>query len=244
VGELILKGLDRWYKNPLGRAFAKMQRAEIDALLPQFRGRRLLQLGINPGVNLQSMLSIPYCISLLPTIDLKQSDISVVGTYQALPFLSDSLDVVLINQVLEFENELELIFEEIARVLVGGGQVVIMGFNACSLWGLVRLFKCKSAQIPWNGHFHSILKLKHALLKAGFGITLSKTFFIRPPFQNSKWLNYFEFLERGDAKIGSLLGAGYLLVGRKQVLASTPLHSRWDFSQLVIDRAVKPVART
>ena len=45
VGGIILKYLDRWYEQPLGAAFAKAQRAEIESILPNLRGQRLLQLG-------------------------------------------------------------------------------------------------------------------------------------------------------------------------------------------------------
>lgn len=238
-----LKQLERWYEQPLGVAFAKMQRAEMAMLLPELKGQRLLQLGFDLGMQIESMISIPYYISLASDAALRQSEFFVVGAYDALPFLSDSMDVVLLNHVLESYTELELVLEEVARVLVPEGQVVIMGLNACSLWGLTRLFKRKKKQIPSDGYFHTLFKVKRALMNVGFNIASSKTFFIRPPIQNARLLAGLEFLEKCNLMGRAAVGAGYLVVARKQVLGVTPLQSRWDFSQLVIDRSVKPVAR-
>jgi SAM-dependent methyltransferase len=243
VGGIILKYLDRWYEQPLGAAFAKTQRAEIEALLPTLKGQRLLQLGINPGVSFESVSSIPYYISLAPDIGLKQSDLFVAGSYHALPFLPDSIDVVLMNQVLEFESDLQLVLEEIWRILVGEGQIIIMGFHSLSLWGLIWLFKKKQAQTPWRGHFHSLFEVRQALLKLNFSVLTSKTFFFRPPIQNHYLLTHLEFLEKCGSLIWPIFGAGYLLVAQKKVLKTPPLRSRWQFSELVTDRAMKPAAR-
>lgn len=244
MGGVILKYLDCWYEQPLGAAFAKAQQAEIELLLPQLKGTRFLQLGTNPGVNFEAISSNPYYISLAPDVGLKQSDPFVAGSYHALPFLPDSIDVVLMNQVLEFESDLQLVLEEIWRILVGEGQVVVMGFHSLSLWGLIQFFKKKPAQTPWRGHFHSLFEVRRALVNLNFNILTSKTFFFRPPIQNSYLLNGLEALEKCGAWMWPIFGAGYLIVAQKKVLGGTPpLRSRWEFSELVIDRAMKPAAR-
>ncbi len=243
MGGIILKYLDRWYEQPLGAAFAKTQRAEIEAILPKLRGQRLLQLGVNPGIDFASVSPIPYCISLAPDIGLKQSAPFVAGSYHALPFLPDSIDLVLMNQVLEFESDLQIVLEEIGRILVGEGYVVVIGFHSLSLWGVAQLFKRKMTQAPWCGHFHSLFEVKQALSNLNFSIVTSKTFFFRPPIQNNYLLQHLEFLEKYGALMWKAFGAGYLLVAKKKTLGTTPLRSRWEFSELVTDRAVKPAVR-
>lgn len=239
VAGVILKYLDHWYEQPLGIAFAKKQQHEINTLLNGLRGQRLLQLGINPGVDFQSASSIPYCISLAPDIDLKQSDPFVVGSSHALPFLPDSIDVVLMNQILESESDLQLVLQEAWRVLVAEGRVIIMGFNSISPWGLTQLLKRKHDQIPWQGHFYSPFKVRQVLLNLNFSVLTSKTFFFRPPIQNAYLLDHLEFLEKWGRFLWPAFGAGYILVAQKKVFGTTPLRSRWEFSELVIDRAMQ-----
>lgn len=243
MGGIILNYLDHWYEQPLGAAFAQAQQAEIEMLLPKLKGQRLLQLGFNPGVNLESKSLIPYHISLAPDMGCKQSDPFVAGSYHALPFLSESIDVVLINQVLEFESDLHLVLDEVWRILTGEGQVMIMGFHALSLWGLIRCFKNKQAPTPWRGHFHSLFEVKRALTKLNFNILNSKTFFFRPPIQNDYLLSCLEILEKCGSALWPIFGAGYWVVAQKKILATPPLRSRWQFSELVTDRAIKAATR-
>lgn len=239
---ITLKQSDRWCEQPLGIAFAKMQQAEINAISQRFRGQRVLQLSVDSTVDLQLVAPTFYSVLVGSDVEIKHADPSVVASYRALPFLSDSIDIVLINHALEFENDLELIFEEIWRVLVGGGQVVVMGFNALSLWGMLHLFKRKEAQIPWGGHFYTSFQIQNLLSKVGFNISLSKTFFFRPPIKSAALLTWLECCEKYGELLFSPFGAGYLLFAEKNILGTTPLRSRWEFSELFTDRAVKQAA--
>jgi SAM-dependent methyltransferase len=243
VTGIILKYVDKWYEQPLGAAFAKAQQSEIEAVLPHFSGQWLLQLGINPGVDLPAISPIPHSISLAPDPALKQSEPFVVGSYHALPFLSDSIDSILMNQALEFETDISLVLEEVWRILAPYGQVAIMGFNSLSSWGLIRLLKKKRDHIPWQGNFHTLFEVKWSLLNLNFTILSAKTFFFRPPCQSAYLLNHLQFLEVCGASLLPTLGAGYLIVAQKKVFGATPLHSRWQFSELLLDRAIKPTVR-
>lgn len=249
MGGLILKYLDRWYEQPLGAAFAQLQKSEIKNLLPQLRGNRLLYLGLNPGVDLKAeeiasyYVSLTPDVSLTPEVSLEQAEPFVVGTYHALPFLPDSIDVVLMNQVLEFESDLKHVLEEVHRILTAEGKVMIMGFNAFSSWGLVHLLKRRRDKLPWRGEFHTPFELKHVLLNLGFDILISKTFFFRPPIQNSYLLNHLKWFEKLGPFLLPGLGAGYLLIAQKKVIGLTPLRSRWQFSELVTERTIKSAAR-
>jgi SAM-dependent methyltransferase len=244
VGGLILKYLDRWYEQPLGAAFAQIQKNEIKALLPQLRGNRLLYLGLNPGVDLKAEEIASYYVSLTSDVALEQAEPFVVGAYHALPFLPDSIDVVLMNQVLEFESNLKHVLEEIHRILTAEGKVMIMGFNAFSLWGLIHFLKRRRDTLPWRGEFHTPFELKHALLNLKFDILVNKTFFFRPPIQNSYLLNHLKWFEKLGPFLLPQFGAGYLLIAQKKVIGLTPLRSRWQFSESVPERTIKSAART
>lgn len=95
----------------------------------------VLDLGAGPGVDLLSVRSVAPNSQLHgiefypPNIDLLES--ANVKTYQlnleneVFPFQSESLDLVLANQVLEHTKEVFWIFHEVSRVLKVGGHFLI-----------------------------------------------------------------------------------------------------------------------
>ena len=56
--------------------------------------------------------------------------------FDALPFDSNSLDLVVLPHALELARDPHLALREVERVLVPEGRVLIVGFNPASLWGL------------------------------------------------------------------------------------------------------------
>ena len=56
--------------------------------------------------------------------------------FDALPFDSASLDLVVLPHALELARDPHLALREVERVLVPEGRVVIVGFNPASLWGV------------------------------------------------------------------------------------------------------------
>jgi ubiquinone/menaquinone biosynthesis C-methylase UbiE len=56
--------------------------------------------------------------------------------FDALPFDSASLDLVVLPHTLELASDPHQTLREVERVLVPEGRVVIVGFNPASLWGL------------------------------------------------------------------------------------------------------------
>src|SRR5690625_7466005 len=62
---------------------------------------------------------------------------------EALPFETQSIDLILLPHVLENAYDSHQVLREIERVLVPEGLVIITGFNPLSLWGLrYRLVSC------------------------------------------------------------------------------------------------------
>ena len=53
-----------------------------------------------------------------------------------LPVLSDCVDAVLLPHTLEFAADPYAIVREVDRVLVGEGQLLVLGFRPWSLWGM------------------------------------------------------------------------------------------------------------
>ena len=55
-----------------------------------------------------------------------------------LPVVSDSIDAALLPHILEFATDPYAIVREADRVLVGEGQLLVLGFRPWSLWGYAR----------------------------------------------------------------------------------------------------------
>ena len=70
----------------------------------------------------------------LPPLAPRQSALHC--DFDALPFPSNSLDLVVLPHTLELARDPHQTLREVERVLVPEGRVVIVGFNPASLWGL------------------------------------------------------------------------------------------------------------
>ena len=68
-----------------------------------------------------------------------------------LPLASDRLDAVLLPHTLDFVPDPRQVLREVERVLIPEGRVVILGFNALSSWGLVRLLYRGGGASPGAG---------------------------------------------------------------------------------------------
>jgi SAM-dependent methyltransferase len=60
----------------------------------------------------------------------------LVDQFEALPFDTQSLDLLVLPHVLEFAQDPHQVLREAERVLRPEGRLVLAGFNPVSLWGL------------------------------------------------------------------------------------------------------------
>lgn len=66
--------------------------------------------------------------------------------YDAIPLLPESIDVVIIHHALEFSLNPRSILEEAYQILAPNGNLIIIGFNPLSMWGLKQLITTISTQ--------------------------------------------------------------------------------------------------
>jgi len=221
--------LNTWFETPLGERLLHAEMLEVQRCLPQLFGYHLVQVGgVGQGQLLQSsrimqrhILSY-YLSTALPPYTL------VRGGLDCLPFAADSIDVIVLPHVLEFEDQPHEILREVERVLIPEGVVIILGFNPISLWGIWRWFLANEQTAPWCGKFMTLLRVKDWLSLLGFEKIEQRTFFFAPPFRSqhlrSSWLEYF-----GNQWFSNF-GAVYLLIAKKRVTTLTPIKPRWSYS--------------
>ena len=147
--------------------------------------------------------------------------------FDALPFDSGSLDLVVLPHALELARDPHLALREVERVLVPEGRVVIVGFNPASLWGLRQrlghwrqLLASRSRVplfLPSGGEFMSYRRLRDWLRLLSFEVEAGRFGCYRPPTAAEKWLARFEWMERAGERWWPVFGAVYFVVAVKRV---------------------------
>jgi SAM-dependent methyltransferase len=222
-----------WYGHPLGQELLAAEREQLDSVLPNLFGYHLLQVGIPAPVDLVESSRVSHCMVLddLPAEAPGAGEHCLFGEAVALPFASDSLDVLLLPHTLEFQRNPHQVLREADRTLVPEGHLVILCFNPWSLWGLWRLLAGWRGQAPWCGQFFTPSRLKDWLALLGFDTILTRSYFFRPPVEHPGLMQRFHLLERTGSRWWSFLGGGFLLVARKRVTTLTPIRPRWRSSR-------------
>ena len=149
-----------------------------------------------------------------------------VANNEELPLASDSIDVVVLHHGLDFTDDSHKLLREVTRVLRPGGQLLIIGFNPYSYWGIWKLFKRK-INLPWRGRFISRRRLSDWLQLLDLQIDSVSYGLHFPPLNLSRMLKHAQRMESFGSKIRSPFGGAYFILCVKQVVPITPILQRW-----------------
>lgn len=227
--------LRQWYRDQPGQWLIDFEREQLEDVLSQLFGYYLVQVGAVMEDDLLAASRIRNRIVLderWPYDRPDNDDGRVRGMYgnaDELPLQNDSVDVIVLPHMLEFEPEPHQVLRETERVLVSGGHVVITGFNPWSLWGGRRLFGRvrRRSVAPWQGTFRSAMRIRDWLALLGFEVVTTRYCFFRPPLQRQAVMTRLAWLERLGGRWWPYLGGVYIIVARKEVVAMTPIRPRW-----------------
>lgn len=160
--------------------------------------------------------------------------VSVLTDYDALPFPSNSLDLVVLPHTLEMTADAHHTLREVERVLMPEGRVVIVGFNPTSLWGLChqldtigRRVGMTSPVMSETGEFIGPRRLRDWLRLLGFEIESGQFGCYRPPFASQGWLDRSAWWDHAGERWWPVLGSVYMLVAVKRVRAMRLLGPEW-----------------
>lgn len=239
------QALHAWFSRVPGREIAREQVAQIDRVLPNLFGYHLVQVGRLGDLDLLSKSRILYRnVVAIDGLELDSHYPVVRGSATALPVDSDSVDVVVLPHVLEFEAQPHEALRESARVIVPDGHLIVCGFNPWSMLGGWRYLKRRQQTVPWNGQFLALTRLRDWLALLGFDVLSQDACFFRPPFSNERLLKRLEFLDRIGKRMPAYFSGAYFLLARKRVTTLTPVRPRWrPRRRLVSVGLVGPSAR-
>jgi SAM-dependent methyltransferase len=231
--------LRRWYREPLGSMMLQSELELMGQLLPGLFGYHLLQLGDEPGEGLLAGARINHRIVMVNGLSENPAQSSkheyLCGDAAQLPLASNSIDLVVLPHLLEFERAPHQVLREVERVLIPEGHLVFLCFNPWSLFGLRRLLQGWRNEAPWSGHFYTPLRLKDWLSLLGFDTVLLRHYFFRPPLQHQSTMSRLTRMEALGQRFWPLLGGAYMLVAKKRVATLTPIKPRWRSTRSLIN---------
>ena len=233
-----------WLKTPPGRYLLAWEQAQLDRCVVDVFGFHALQLGL-PELDALRANRMPHrwlAVDQSPAPVVESGRLPEVPDaaervapraivlqcdFDALPFDSNSLDLVVLPHSLELARDPHQALREVERVLMPEGRVVIIGFNPGSLWALrqrlgrvVRGLGLRAGQplfMPSEGEFIGYWRLRDWLRLLSFEVEEGRFGCYRPPLSSQPWLERFGWMERTGDRWWPVLGAVYMLVAVKRV---------------------------
>lgn len=230
-----IPGLESWLQSPQGKQLLRWEQAVVDAAVNDIFGFNAVQLGFG-SIEFLRTSRIP----LRQRIDLTGKP-DLLAELTALPLATQSTDLVVLPHGLEFHPEPHQILREIERVLIPEGQLLILGFNPLSLWGVQRRLQ-RSAEFPWQGDYLSAVRLRDWLKLLGFEVNRGIYGAYAPPVQQESWIKRWHFMENAGSRWWPFAGGVYFLHAIKRVHSMRLITPKWN-AQLVRAKALRPIAQ-
>ena len=230
----IVNAQAEWFITPAGRYVAQWSLETADSLLLDVFGLQAAQIGCETLDFLAHNRIQHRFRCAAPDGSIIRSGNTPIGLLTdaaALPFESDSLDLVVLPFLLEFHNNPHQVLREARRVLRPEGQLLVIGFNPLSLWGLrnsiSHAFSPGKTAFPWPGHYLGMIRLKDWLKLLDFEVARGRFGCYAPPCRNEKTLNHLQWLENAGDRWWGFAGACYALTSIKRIPGMTLLTPSW-----------------
>lgn len=221
-----------------------MEEACLEQMLCDTFGYYVVQVGMTSGFARSIGTSRIRHRILLPVAERPHIlGSQIVASPDQMPVSSDSVDAVFLPHTLDFASDAHQVLREAERVLIPEGRVVVMGFNALSLWGLRRMMPRSRSGAPWCGSFLTPYRVSDWLSLLGFDIEIQEMMMFRPPWRRAL-LHELSFLDSLGRRYWPLFGGVYAIRAVKRVSTLTALKPSWKTRRAVLPGgAVEPTTR-
>ncbi len=203
--------LAAWLQTPPGRYLLAWEQGQVDTAVADLFGFHALQLGLPELDGLHA--------NRMPHRWLVGRDLHC--EFEALPFESASLDLVVLPHALELADDAHALLREVERVLRPEGRLIVFGLNPASLWGLRqnlgRLKRRSEPYLPREGDFIGYWRLRDWLKLLSFEVEAARFGVYRPPLRTEAWLARWQWVEAVGARWWPVLGAVYFIQAIKRV---------------------------
>lgn len=215
--------IDEWTGSPLGRHLIGLEQTLVDQVLPSLYGFHLMQVGLSTRTPLYANSMIRHRFSIAPFASESDHGVSAFSEPEQLPIESDSLDVMILHHALEFSDNPHQMLREAARVVVPHGNLIIIGFNRLSLFGLRGLVSRRFGNPVWQGGMLSPGRVADWLNLLDFGIDSVQYCGHGLPLQRDKVLARQQPLEQLGMRLNLPVGASWMIHACKQVSPLIPV---------------------
>jgi SAM-dependent methyltransferase len=231
--------LSEWLATEQGRYVSDWELDRVGRMVGDIFGFNALQIGL-PQLDFLAENRIPLRQKVGEPDE--NGTVDVRCALPALPFANGSIDLVVLAHALEFHEHPHQLLREVERVLIAEGQVVIVGFNPYSLWGLRRrLPRCPDGA-PWHGRYIGLPRLKDWLALLSFEIDRGHFGRYAPPFRSSAWLDRYRWMEKAGDRWWPVAGGVYVIRAVKRVHGMRLVKPKWK-TAAAARKALTPVAR-
>jgi SAM-dependent methyltransferase len=222
----ICQQLESWYEKASGRYLLQQERTLVGQLLEQVFGFHLLQLGVTRNHPLGLDAGLNHRIY---TGAMAGGNIGMLSEPSRLPFLDDSIDVVLLHHALEFSPDPHALLREVHRILAPQGHIIVIGFNPLSLYGLnVHLRGLWPGNFWHNARCMGTRRLHDWLHLLGAEVETVKHCYAIPPVGSPRLFGLLESADRYLARKNLPCGGVYAVRAQKHVATLTPTRVGWQ----------------
>lgn len=232
-----IQGFAEWLETPQGRYVLDWEQARHDQLVADIFGFNAVQVGW-PGLEYLRANRMPYRF----LCDDSEHQVQVRADLHHLPFSCNSVDLVVLPHILEFDANPHQILREVERILVPEGSIVVTGFNPFSLWGARRRFARGNPQPPWRGRYISVARLKDWFALLGLEPHAGAFGCYAPAVTQEKWLRRFRFLDAAGDRWWPIGGAVYVIQAIKRQVGMRLIMPAWH-DRKARAKALMPVTR-
>lgn len=228
--------LNAWWQGPLGRAVVAAESELLAEALDDVFGWELLQVG-GWGFGRELLAgSRTRSKTIVAPPDLPDGA-DILARPSQLPIISDSVDAVLLPHTLELAADPYAIVREVDRVLIGEGQLLVLGLRPWSLWGL------RSRASP-AGYPPGLRRVRDWLVLLGYEVVATRRYLYCSPWSPGprEGEGNGRLLRRGW--VNPLPAGAYLLKARKRLYTLTPIRPRFREKPAVLGGLVKPTTRS
>lgn len=251
MGDQIID-LHGWLQTPCGQYLLAWENQCAQAWVADIFGYHALQLGL-PELDALEANRMPQrwlaTEEQAPLPGPAWARLALQCDFTALPFASNSLDLLVLPHTLEFSADPHATLREVERVLVPEGRVLVFGLNPTGLWAL-RQWRARLAQrlgwgrlfLPPEGEFIGARRLQDWLHLLSFDVEHTEFGCFVPAVRTQAWVQHWQWLDRYGPRLWPVLGSAYGMVAVKRVRGIHLLGPAWKKSRQSVRQAI-PVAR-
>ncbi|MCP5246002.1 MAG: methyltransferase domain-containing protein [Burkholderiales bacterium] len=221
---MTIQTAQQWFATSLGQYIVDNEFKYFDQVVANIFGYNAIQMGM-PQYDFLRTNRMP-----LRFFVGTEKNNSLISACDYLPIAGDTIDLIIMPHVLEFNENPHQILREVYRVLIPEGHVVISGFNPFSLWGLHHHFVSGQNEFPWNGNFITLSRLKDWLKLFNFEMQGGKLCCYVPPFKQKNWRQRFKFMEDAGDRWWPISGGVYFLHAVKHKYGMRIIKPGWKNS--------------